>query len=486
MLQATSERDRATLTYDVRDVDPSVVRRIPESLAREFCAIAVGISNDRLLVAFAEEPSAVALARIERATGLRPKAGRAAADQIQRALARAYGRAETALPGHEAPAVRALDELHQRALLEQCSDIHIEPGPHGSRVRFRVDGILHEANRWNEPLSAAIVARIKLLAGMDIAERRMAQDGRYSLTVRGTAIDARISTVPAMHGENVVIRLLDRLVRRPSWAELGMSPDVAACVSDALAMASGFVIVCGPAGSGKSTTLYAALRSVDTESRAVCTVEDPVEQSIDGITQVQVNPRAGATFDAILRAHLRQDSNVIMLGETRDAETAGTAVAAALSGQLVLTTLHSPDAPRSIVRMSELGVLRTSIAAALELVVAQRLVRRLCVHCSVPAQLRSSSARRLDIPAGTEIREPRGCGRCGNSGYRERVGVFEAMGVSEQLREAIVAGAGTAHLRKIAQSGGYRELHTDCFGKVLSGITSIAEYERVAAPRAAS
>ncbi len=329
-------------------------------------------------------------------------------------------------------------------------------------------------------LTQAIVSRIKVLAGMDIAERRQPQDGRYTVTVAGRTIDARVSSVPSIEGEKLVVRLLDRHAHLPALGELGFSHDLAARFREALARPAGFIAVCGPTGSGKTTTLYASLAHLDAGARNLCTVEDPVEQTIAGTTQVQVNAKAGATFPSILRAMLRQDPDVIMVGEMRDAETARTALHAALSGRMVLATLHSADAPRAIDRLEELGLGRASLAAGLSAVLAQRLVRRLCVSCKEPTTLDACSAERLHAERDRVYFEARGCERCDGTGYSGRIGIFEFIAFDEAIRDAVASGASSVALARLARKQGYRPMADEALAKCRDGVTSISELARVA------
>jgi type IV pilus assembly protein PilB len=357
-----------------------------------------------------------------------------------------------------APAVTAVDDIHERASSLRCSDIHIEPQDEGFRVRFRIDGSLREVATYGPALGTSVVSRVKILAGMDIAERRQPQDGRYTIAAGGGSIDARVSSVPTRVGEKLVIRLFDRRTETPSLGELGMSQSVREAFEAATVRASGFIVVCGPTASGKTTTLYAALSSLNTPERNICTIEDPIEQTIRGVTQIQINPKAGSSFQSSLRALLRQDPDVLMIGEMRDTETATIAVSAALSGRLVFATLHSADAPRAIERLVELGVPRASLASTLTAILAQRLVRRICERCS-------ESALR--------------CTHCSGARYFGRVGLFELIAVGEDLRDAIAGGASAAVIREVAARTGYRSLADDGASKLRDGITSATEIARV-------
>lgn len=465
----------------IGDASPAIVRRIPEALAWEFEALAVSLEAGVLTVAFANAPTPAAIARIERATALQVCAVRAPADRVRKGLSHVFGRGAVA-PGRgiggDAPAVRAVDALHERAFFDRCSDIHIEPHARGSRVRFRIDGFLREVESFDEGIAPAITSRIKVLAGMDIAEKRQPQDGRYTLEIAGHVLDARVSSMPARDGEKIVVRLLDHHAQLPSLEDLGMAPEMQERFRETIERSCGFIVVCGPTGSGKTTSLYAALSHLNAPERNLCTVEDPVEQAIAGITQVQVNARAGVSFASVLRALLRQDPNVIMVGEMRDAETANTAIAASLAGQLVLATLHSNDAPRTVERLVELGVTRSSMAAGLSAVVAQRLVRLLCPACKVATRPSAADVARYGFAPDETIYEPHGCERCSGVGYRGRIGIFEMLAVDDVIRDAIIAGASSVTVGSLAP--GYRTMTEDGLAKCRAGITSLAEVTRVA------
>jgi general secretion pathway protein E len=355
------------------------------------------------------------------------------------------------------PVIRAVDEFHAIALRSGASDIHIEPMSDGGRVRYRIDGILRDGPSFGSAVLAQIVSRIKLLASMDIAERRQPQDGRYPVEFEGRSVDARVSSMPTIDGEKLVVRLLDVRARVPNLESLGMLPETLAAFRAAIHAPFGFVVVCGPTGSGKTTTLYASLAERNVEAQQLCSVEDPVEMRLAGVAQVQVNERAGLTFANALRSFLRQDPNVLMVGEMRDAETAKVALSAALSGQLIMTTLHAADAPRSIERLVELGLSRRAIAAGLSGVLAQRLVRRLCAHCTA------------------------GCACCNGSGYNGRSGIFEFLPIGDDVREAIASGESAVAIATRARSSGYRPMLVQGLSLARDGATTQDELKRVLA-----
>jgi type II secretory ATPase GspE/PulE/Tfp pilus assembly ATPase PilB-like protein len=379
----------------------------------------------------------------------------------------------------EGPAVRAVDASLRRAILSRASDVHIEPTAGGSgRVRIRVDGILRDVEPITADLLAAFCNRVKLMAGMDIANRRTPQDGRYSLRYEGRDIDARVSSIPAMDGEKLVVRLLDHQSSLPRLDDLGMESRELAIYRTVAHAPWGFVVVSGPTGSGKTTTLYASIAELDRTARNVCTVEDPIEARLPGAAQVQVNVRAGLTFPTVLRSFMRQDPDVIMIGEMRDPETVAVGVAAALAGQTVFATVHSNDAARTIDRLVELDIERRSLAAALTAIVAQRLVRRLCAACReaspIPAAVRSTLP---SAPSAWFV--PRGCASCNGTGYVGRIGLFEVLTIDDPLREIIASGAPSAMIAAHAVARGHRSLFDDAAAKLVDGRTSFEEIERV-------
>jgi type II secretory ATPase GspE/PulE/Tfp pilus assembly ATPase PilB-like protein len=378
--------------------------------------------------------------------------------------------------GNEAPAVCAVDEIHEAAVSQNASDIHVEPTRSGGRVRQRVDGILIPSKTLSAELYSQVVSRMKLLAGMDIADRRQPQDGRYAIERNGRSIDARVSSMPTILGEKLVIRLLDHLTGIPSLESLGMPDAMLRDVRRAIEAPYGFVVSCGPTGSGKTTTMYAALAERNVDSQNLCSVEDPVEVRIPGIAQVQVNGRAGVTFASALRAFLRQDPNVIMVGEMRDEETAAVAASASLSGQLLLTTLHSNDAPKAVDRLVELGVARHTMAAGISAIIAQRLVRRLCESCRRPC----------DQISGVPSYRADGCDNCAGLGYAGRLAIFECILIDDAMRRCIADGQSSVVLGKLARESGYEPMIVDGLRRAARGETSLAELRRVLVIEAAA
>jgi len=341
----------------------------------------------------------------------------------------------------DAPAIRLINGIIADAARNGVSDIHIEPYETGLVIRMRIDGVLRETLRMPPHVAPVVVSRIKVMARLDIAERRVPQDGRIGLTLGGKLLDVRVSTLPSRAGERVVLRILDKENAGIELAELGMPPRADRVVRSAIAEPNGIVLVTGPTGSGKTTTLYAALRLLNDGSRNILTVEDPVEYAVEGVGQTQVNPKVGLTFAAGLRAILRQDPDVVMVGEIRDRETAEIAVQASLTGHLVLSTVHTNDAIGAITRMRDMKVEPFLLASTLRAVIAQRLVRRLCPECRRAEPASTSVAALLGIAPGTIVYEPLGCPQCNGTGFRGRIGVFEAIRIDETIRRLINDGA---------------------------------------------
>ena len=365
----------------------------------------------------------------------------------------------------DAPIIRMLNALLTQAAKDAASDIHIEPYERSSSVRFRVDGTLREVVQPNKALHAALISRLKIMAELDIAERRLPQDGRISLRIGGRAIDVRVSTLPSAHGERAVLRLLDKTESKFTLEGLGMSGDVLSAYERLIRQPHGIVLVTGPTGSGKTTTLYASLGRVDTAGPNVLTVEDPIEYELPGIGQTQVNPKIELTFAKALRAILRQDPDVIMIGEIRDIETAQIAIQASLTGHLVLATVHTNAAPSSVTRLIDMGVEPFLLSSSLLGVQAQRLVRKLCVHC-----------RRQGDDGHWH---PVGCALCGMSGYKGRTGVYELMVADPAVRLHIHNRAPEHELVAAARAGGLRSMREDGERLVKEGITSLEEVIRV-------
>ena len=463
--------------------------RVPRTLAFRYDVLPLSLEHGALAVALPDAADAAVVDHIRRATRLRIKPHTMSRERIREHLIAAYGSdaGGPAFDGRrnaDSPAVRSVDATFARAIAAHASDVHIEPGPGGGLVRVRVDGILSSLETIPAAHYNAFVSRIKLLAGMDIADKRQPQDGRLTIPFEKRDIDARVASMPTVDGEKLVIRLLDHHTQTCDITALGMPPAMLAQYRGLLRSPWGFVVVTGPTGSGKTTTLYASLADLDRTTRNVCSVEDPVEMRMPGVAQVGVNPRAGVTFETALRGFMRQDPNVIMVGEMRDAQTAAVAISASLSGQLVFTTLHANDAPRTIERLVELGVARQSLAAGLTAVLAQRLVRRLCETCRTAAAIPSDIAARFETQQ-THWWVSAGCPACGQTGYSGRTGVYELLVVDDALRDTIGAGGSSVAIASLASAATYRPMFADGLAKVLAGQTSYEELSRVVSWNAA-
>ena len=383
-----------------------------------------------------------------------------------------------------APVIRLLNAVFLRAMQSRASDIHIEPFEEESVVRMRVDGVLHETLRAPRSRHAQLAARLKVMAKLDLAETRRPQDGRLHVHSGDRHLDVRLSTVPTLYGERVVMRLLEKNMEMLTLKQVGMMPDVEQQINELLSHPYGLFLVTGPTGSGKTTTLYSALEKLRSPTCNLITIEDPVEYRVSGVGQIQVNEKIGVTFAAGLRSILRQDPDVLMVGEIRDPETAEIAVHAALTGHMVLSTLHTNDAPSAATRLLDLGVPSYLLSSCLIGVLAQRLVRRLCDHCKKPYKLKPDERRRLGLDASSAsngtVYGPGGCERCLNTGYKGRTGVFELMRVNEELASLVARSEDSRNLRQMAKRAGMRSLMEDAARKVLAGWTSTEEAMRVA------
>jgi type IV pilus assembly protein PilB len=388
----------------------------------------------------------------------------------------------------DAPLVRLVNSIIFQAAEDGASDVHVEPLEDALLVRFRVDGVLQEVQRVPKRMMAGVVTRLKVLAKLDIAERRKPQDGRISLNAAaaGRLLDIRVATLPTVEGESVVMRLLDKSKKAPTLEELGLSDDMRLKLSEILQRPTGALLVTGPTGSGKSTTLYAGLTQIHRPEINIITVEDPVEYRLSGVNQVQINQRAGLTFAAALRSILRSDPDVVMVGEIRDGETAKISIEAALTGHMVLSTLHTNDAPQAITRLNEMGVEPFLVGAAVSAVLAQRLARKLCTHCcemytpSVDELLKARVSPDIAAAAdGMAFYRKRGCPRCNQTGYKGRIGIYQLLTMSEQLESLAVRKASREDIERAAIEEGMRTLWDDGLAKVASGLTSIEELTRV-------
>jgi general secretion pathway protein E len=401
---------------------------------------------------------------------------------------------------HQAPVIKLVNVMILEALKARASDLHLESTAEGLRVRHRIDGVLHDVSRPPRAYQAAVISRIKIMANLNIAERRLPQDGRIRLRLSEREVDLRVSTVPSMHGESVVLRILDRGTHVRNLSELGMPAHVLEGWSRLIRLPHGIILVTGPTGSGKTTTLYAALSSINEPGFKIITVEDPVEYQLEGITQIPINRKAGLTFANALRSILRHDPDVLMVGEMRDPETAEIAIQSALTGHVVFSTLHTNDAPGGLARLMDMGVEPYLVSATLEGILAQRLVRLVCAECAEPyaptddeleqirvteaaggkdSQASSESASRARVTRYRKLVRGRGCEACAGTGYRGRTGIYELLPISDAIRELIARGASIGEVRRVAINQGMRSLRADGFGKVAQGVTTLEEVLRV-------
>ncbi len=483
---------------------------LPEQLSSRFLrdarALPLALENGRLLVAAADPLDAFTPAAITAATGWEVALAVAVPIELEAALDRLYPTGTEAAEvgddgsapaeddaerlkdlASEAPVIRLVNSIIARAVESQASDIHVEPFEDRLRVRYRYDGVLHEAESPPPRLAAAITSRIKIMARLDIAERRLPQDGRIKLAVRGQEIDFRVSTIPSLHGETVVLRVLDRSAVDLDYGKLGLAPAVVRRLGEALALPNGIVLVTGPTGSGKTTTLYTGLLALNSVERKVVTVEDPIEYQLAGINQIQVKPQIGLSFAALLRSILRQDPDVIMVGEMRDLETAQIAVQAALTGHLVLSTVHTNSAAATVTRLRDMGLEDYLLTAVLRGILAQRLVRRLCLDCRRPAPAAPEMARRFDLDRRWEVRagdgpptlwHAVGCPRCRDTGYRGRLALAEFLVPDAEVERLIFARADHAAIERTAVAAGMVTMFEAGVEAALDGTTTLEDVNR--------
>lgn len=482
------------------DLMPEVEGLLPEFLQAN-AVFPLRLDGQELHVAMAVPQDAFVVKALHLATGCSIRPHLALEADIEKALAEPVEESEEAEDGFgdgldggdfvehlkdlasEAPVIRLVNTIIGRVTDLRASDIHLEPFDDGLHVRYRVDGVIHPGEVVPPRLSAAVGSRVKLLAHLDIAERRLPQDGRIKTRVKGRELDLRVSTVPTVHGESLVMRVLDRASVRLNLDTMGFEQDTLARFNALLARPHGIVLVTGPTGSGKTTTLYAALSKIDAQANKIITVEDPVEYQLEGINQIQVHPQINLTFANALRSILRQDPDIIMIGEMRDGETAQIAVQSALTGHLVLSTLHTNTAAGAVIRMQDMGVESYLITSSVNGVLAQRLVRTLCVHCKQPyepgPELRQSTGLTRFCPPDKPIYQAVGCEHCRQSGYRGRTGIHELLVLDEPMRRAIIEGRDANALNALAAQSGMLGLFEDGLRKVAAGITTLDELARV-------
>jgi type IV pilus assembly protein PilB len=486
-----------------RELDPAATALLPEKFARRYHAVPVAFEQESLLVAVADPTDVVTSDDLRLALGMPVRFAVVSLMDLEHALSRAYrtsldvfddadGEVDEAR-GDEiddaadatAPAIKVVNQLISRALEDGASDIHFEPQAKQMVVRARIDGVTRRLGEVPRSLQSAVTARLKVMGELDIAERRIPQDGRVSIKVQGQPMDLRIAVLPTTYGEQVVLRILHRSAGRRTLADLGMSSTAAEAFARAIRQPYGAVIACGPTGSGKTTTLYAALDMLNDDGRVLTTIEDPVEYQIPGINQVEVNTRSGLTFARGLRTILRSDPDVLLVGEIRDEETARIAVQAAMTGHLVLTTLHTHNAASSIARLKNMGVDPELLATSINCIVAQRLARRLCTHCREAYHVDAAELAEFGdtIPAGAVLHRAVGCAECAGVGYRGRVALYEVMEIRGRIRRLIEAS--TEEIFAAAVEQGMATLRQDGIRLCLEGVSSLDEIRRVTGDRMA-
>ncbi|MEQ1887645.1 MAG: GspE/PulE family protein [Alphaproteobacteria bacterium] len=477
--------------------------RLSPSFLRKARILPLAVEDDQLWAAMADPLDEPAREALVLAAGATPRIFVAIPADIDAALQRIYGKGENSVSagpsysastghlaadvqqlreqGSDAAAVRLVNQLIAGAITAHASDIHIEPFDGSLTVRYRIDGVLAPVAAPDFSHYPAIIGRIKVLSGLDMAERRKPQDGRCLISVEGRRVDLRVSLLPALHGEGVVLRVLDQTRAPLNLGLLGFGPEQQAHINALISKPHGIMLVCGPTGSGKTTTLYAILRQLQNEQTKIVSVEDPVEYQIEGVNQIQVRPQIGLGFSEILRATLRHDPDVIMVGEARDSETARIAIQAALTGHLVLCSLHTNDAAGAVARLLDMGIEPYLLASTLRGVVAQRLVRKLCPLCRVEDVLSGRAGRDVGLLSGTKTWGPGGCPACRHTGYSGRTVVAEYIPADETLQNLILARADSAEIQRVCGAAGMRTLHGDGLAKVAQGITSLEEVMRVSA-----
>jgi type IV pilus assembly protein PilB len=491
------------------NVDVAAAALFPVTMARRYQAVPVGyVDQHTLLVAVADPANVLAVDDIQIATGLACQIAVAAQADVEGLLVRlatlqsaaaeaiiteddAVEEEKEALASvsdmqasaEDAPVVKLVYSILAQAVGEGASDVHLEPAEGDLRIRFRVDGVLKESAHVPKRMIGAVISRLKIMSELDIAEKRIPQDGRVSVAVDERRVDLRVTTLPTQRGEGATIRILDESNASRSLDDLGMDGSARARFETSFRQAYGAVLVTGPTGSGKSTTLYAALSGLNDVEKKIITIEDPVEYRIDGINQMNVNRKAGLDFATGLRSILRADPDIVMVGEIRDAETARIAIEAALTGHLMLTTLHTNDAPGAIARLTEMGIETFLTASAVDCVVAQRLARKLCSTCKQRKVIGAAAIAEAGVRVGAEVEayEPVGCARCNQSGYQGRVGIYSVMTLSERLKEMTIARAPEPEIAAVAHEEGMLTLREDGVSKVRAGLTSLEEVLRVTA-----
>lgn len=492
-------------------ISPKVLELVPQTMAELYKIMPLSLKNDVLTVALSEPQNVAALDDLRNFLGYDVRGAIASKTDIETAIAKYYSAdkeesiedvisqmEESLAEGgdkkrgidigseeelvNSTPIRKLLNMVLLLAIKDKASDIHLEPFEEEFKIRVKADGVLYEMVPPPRHLANAIVSRVKVMANLDIAERRLPQDGRIELNVGGNAVDLRVNVLPTMFGESVVMRVLDRSVVQLDLNKIGMDPTTLGRFRKSLQLPNGIVLVTGPTGSGKTTTLYSALNELNDIATKVITTEDPVEYDIDGLVQVPVNPDIGVTFANVLRAILRHDPDVILVGEIRDYETAETAIQSAMTGHLVFSTLHTNDAPATVTRLRDMGVPPFMITATVESILAQRLVRRICTECRTEFEPSDELLMELQLPINQARKYKfyygRGCGRCNNGGYKGRCGLYELLEITDDIRDMVASNASTDEIRTLARSQGMTTLRESGLRLIFDGVTTIDEIVR--------
>jgi len=503
---------------DIARIDMNIARMLPEGIAKRFCVVAIGEMDNKVVVAMADPLNVIAIDTITLKMKRQIKVVVSSPKEIRQTIEAVYhgsdveeqrlrdlveievgkeeeqedllaedteagGDISSEVAAKKAPVIRFVDLLLSQAAKSRASDIHIEPQEHSMMIRMRIDGVLRDMVPPARKMQAAVVTRIKILSEMDIAERRLPQDGRFKMKTSGRDVDVRVSVLPTIYGEKVVMRILDASAVNHDINQLGFEPELLEEFKTVLSQPHGIVVVTGPTGSGKSTTLYSALNYLKDPTKNITTVEDPVEYRLAGINQIQVKPEIDLNFATCLRAILRQDPDIVLIGEIRDKETVEIAIKASLTGHLVLSTFHTNDAPSAISRFIYMGIEPYLLASTLNLVVAQRLIRKICDHCKKPVTLSAEVLKRLEIDP-KQAKNPvfyhgKGCKTCGGTGYLGRLPVFEFLIMDNDMREKLIAGANESQIRTMSRQKGYGGLLESGVSKMLQGLTTAEEVLRV-------
>ena len=495
---------------DTSKIDMEITRTLPENIARRFCLMAIGETDDKIIVAMADPLNVIAIDTIALRMKRQIKVVISSPQDIRQAIETVYhgsdieeqqlrdiveievGGQEEALEANLAeadinsevaatkpPVIRFVDLLLSQAVKSRASDVHLEPQEHSMTIRMRIDGVLRDMVPPARKMQAAVVTRIKILSEMNIAERRLPQDGRFKIKTSGRDIDVRVSAIPTIYGEKVVLRILDASASSQDIEQLGFEPKLLEEFKTILSQPHGIIVVTGPTGSGKSTTLYSALNYLKDPTRNITTVEDPVEYRLAGINQIQIKPEIDLDFALCLRAILRQDPDIILIGEIRDKETVEIAIKASLTGHLVLSTFHTNDAPSAISRFIYMGIEPYLLSSSLNLIIAQRLVRKICEHCKEPVTLSEEVLKHLNIDR-KEAKEAvfyhgRGCKACGETGYSGRLPIFEFLVMDSEMREKVITGVSESQIRELSRQKSYGGLLESGVSKMLQGLTAAEE-----------